>query len=90
MTVYRRNVGAAWFRLHSIALPKCTVDSSASWRRCTARSASVHNRCLLTSCTDGGLDTDLSRSIRTYSDTLSEYLKRHGLDFFLYNRRVES
>jgi membrane-bound ClpP family serine protease len=39
---------------------------------------------------DFGLDTELSRSIRTYSDTLSEYLKRHGLDFFLYNRRVES
>jgi hypothetical protein len=39
---------------------------------------------------DFGLDTELSRSIRTYSDTLSEYLQRHGLDFFLYNRRVES
>jgi hypothetical protein len=39
---------------------------------------------------DFGLDTELSRSIRTYSDTLSEYLKRHGLDFFLYNRRVDS
>jgi hypothetical protein len=39
---------------------------------------------------DFGLDAELSRSIRTYSDTLSEYLQRHGLDFFLYNRRVES
>jgi membrane-bound ClpP family serine protease len=39
---------------------------------------------------DFGLDTELSRSIRTYSDTLSEYLQRHGLDFFLYNRRVNS
>jgi hypothetical protein len=30
---------------------------------------------------DFGLDAELSRSIRTYSDTLSEYLQRHGLDF---------
>ncbi len=39
---------------------------------------------------DFGLDTELSRSIRTHSDTLSEYLQRHGLDFFLYNRRVDN
>ena len=39
---------------------------------------------------DFGLDRELARSIRIYSDTLSEYLQRHGYDFFLYNRRVES
>jgi hypothetical protein len=39
---------------------------------------------------DFGLDRELSRSIRIYSDTLSEYLKRHGFDFFLYNRKVQS
>ena len=39
---------------------------------------------------DFGLDREFARSVRIYSDTLSEYLKRHGLDFFLYNRRVES
>jgi hypothetical protein len=39
---------------------------------------------------DFGADKALSTNIRLYSDTLSEYLKRHGLGFFLYNRRVES
>ncbi len=39
---------------------------------------------------DFGADRSLSLAIRTYSDTLSEYLKRHGLDFFLYNRTVEN
>lgn len=39
---------------------------------------------------DFGSDKELGLSIRLYSDTLSEYLKRHGFDFFLYNRRVES
>ncbi len=38
---------------------------------------------------DFGLDRELSRSVRLYNDTLSEYLKRHGLHFFPYNRRVE-
>jgi len=39
---------------------------------------------------DFGPDKELGPSVRLYSDTLSEYLKRHGLEFFLYNRRVES
>jgi hypothetical protein len=39
---------------------------------------------------DFGADRDLSQNIRVYSDTLSEYLKRHGLKFFLYNRTVET
>jgi hypothetical protein len=39
---------------------------------------------------DFGPDKELGPSIRLYSGTLSEYLKRHGFDFFLYNRRVES
>jgi hypothetical protein len=39
---------------------------------------------------DFGQDKELGPSIRVYSDTLSEYLKRHGFDFFLYNRRVEN
>lgn len=39
---------------------------------------------------DFGVDPELSRNVRLYSDTLGEYLKRHGLDFFLYNRRVEA
>jgi len=38
---------------------------------------------------DFGQDVDLSRNIRSYSDTLVEYLRRHGFDFFLYNRRVD-
>jgi hypothetical protein len=38
---------------------------------------------------DFGADAELSESIRLYSDTLSEYLKRHGLKFFLYNRTVQ-
>lgn len=39
---------------------------------------------------DFGLDREFARSVRIYSDTLSEYLQRHGFDFFLYNRRVEN
>jgi len=38
---------------------------------------------------DFGLDTELSQNVRAYSDTLVEYLQRHGFDFFLYNRRVD-
>lgn len=38
---------------------------------------------------DFGLDRDFGRSVRTYSDTLSEYLRRHDFSFFIYNRRVE-
>lgn len=33
-------------------------------------------------------DKDLRDQIRLYSDTLSEYLGRHGHDFFMHNRKV--
>jgi membrane-bound ClpP family serine protease len=38
---------------------------------------------------DFGSDREFARTVRIYSDTLGEYLQRHGFDFFLYNRRVE-
>jgi hypothetical protein len=39
---------------------------------------------------DFGADEELSSNIRLYSDTLGEYLVRHGFGFFLYNRKVEN
>lgn len=37
---------------------------------------------------DYGTDKDLSKAIRMYSDTLSDYLQRQNLQIFLYNQRI--
>ncbi len=37
---------------------------------------------------DFGTDTSLRDNIRLYSDTLSDYLGRHGYDFFMHNRNI--
>lgn len=39
---------------------------------------------------DYGEDPELQAQIRTYSDTLSDYLRRHGLHFYLHSRHVTS
>jgi hypothetical protein len=37
---------------------------------------------------DYGTDPALLKSIRTYADTLFDYMTRQGIDFFLYNHRL--
>jgi hypothetical protein len=37
---------------------------------------------------DYGAELSLRDNIRRYSDTLSDYLARHSLDFLLYNRKI--
>jgi hypothetical protein len=37
---------------------------------------------------DYGTDKELSKAIRMYSDTLSDYLQRQNLQIFLYNQRI--